>query len=292
MIAYSDRGSGNGAETPGQTASANPYSLWPLQRMLASPVPLRARCLCVLSNRRSRSWLQKLLFLMLSVAVVVPRPSWGDDHCDPLLLLIEGGSASSGGQSMEELMETLSVRYKGRTMVAVVDNGPFVSTRFWIPYHTDDDAEDLRRLALAVGNTGFWPVVVVGHSLGGAIAYKFTHLTQVSLLVTLDAVGSPDDVRRSGAESWINVYAYNRFFLFGPGNSIGEDWELERNADVNIKMEDTRHGWVHTMYNKVEDRVLRALDKCTQRPTEIADGLDPRAVNVLCSNPYVKCSDN
>ena len=99
---------------------------------------------------------------------------------------------------MEEFMETLSARYRGRTTIAVVDNGPFVSTIFGIPYQSKDDYdEDLQNLAIDVQKTGFWPVVVVGHSLGGAVAYQLSHLTNVHLLVTLDAVGNPDGCSKS-----------------------------------------------------------------------------------------------
>ena len=96
------------------------------------------------------------------------------------------------------------------------------------------------------------------------------------------------DVPKAGAESWINIYAYNHFW--GLGNSLGEDWEFEENADDNVKMKYTSHYSIPNMYYKAEVQILHVLDSCTQRPPDIENRLERRIVSGFCRNRYVKCN--
>ena len=218
-------------------------------------------------------------------------PTWTQYRCDPLLVLIEGGSASSDGLSMERLARDLFDSYttQHRTTVVSIDNGYFFEPKWWslwtIPYAGEEEEKDMGIVADTIQESGHWPVVVVGHSLGGSTAYDIATMATISLLVTLDAVSTPDDVPSLDAP-WINVYAINKW---GHGDSIGEDWEYERNADWNVGMENTSHSAVSSMFKRAENVILDSLHKC-DRPDHVEETLDLRFVTGLCRNDLINCA--
>ena len=213
--------------------------------------------------------------------------------CNPLLVLVEGGSASSDGSSMEALARDLFDRYskEERTTVVSVDNGYFFSPKWWslwtIPHVGDVESENMDTVATMIRDSGHWPVVLVGHSLGGSTAYEIASSTPTSLLVTLDAVSSPDNVPSLDMTWWINVFAHNHLFK---GDSIGEDWEHEPNADSNIRMKKTSHSAARSMFERVEGDILNVLRSCYDRPQELPRKLDISVTTGLCRVDQINCA--
>lgn len=95
-----------------------------------------------MSKRRTLYWLLAgtLLVSVLAVGIMIfyarssVGPSTADrapPACDPLLLLVEGGSGSSDGISIEALADELGQEYRGLGVtVSNIDHGPFYSGQF------------------------------------------------------------------------------------------------------------------------------------------------------------------
>ena len=176
-------------------------------------------------------------------------------QCHPLLLMIEGGGPSSDGSSMEGLANRVSksLGKKGVTVVNV-DNGPFW-TAVWHNFRPKEVRDAVRQIEAA----RFWPVVIVGHSLGAATAWHLAHAIPTSLLVTLDGVSFRDNRSMpANARHWRNVWV-NR-------NAFGPDWGTEPNADIDYSVGDYDHSNVQAMWSKsvgaygsAESAVSRAL---------------------------------
>ena len=229
-----------------------------------------------------------LAFLLLLCAFLTPPTAFAQTgsraHCTPLVVTIEGGSTVSGGKSMERLAKQLA----GEVDVHIVnvDNKYFYGIKgfFDILVMDQDNADGL---ANYLADLGLWPIVILGHSLGGATAHYVASKIPVSLLVTLDAVSRPDDVRHPGyGAKWINVYAHNHWW--GLGDSIGEDWEHEPNADINLKLTSTRHKAVVPMFNAAAKDVYRALRSCTRSPYPNS-GFNREVFRQLCAIDDVDC---
>ena len=236
-----------------------------------------------------RCFVVKMVLLLLAV------PIWATTPCNPLLVLVEGGSASSDGTSMEALARSAFRIYprEERTTVVSIDNGYFFSAKWWslwtIPAMSSaDERRNVGVVVAMIEDAGHWPIVLVGHSLGGSTAYEIAASAPSTLLVTLDAVSSPDDGPSLGRTRWINVYAHNHWW--GLGNSLGEDWEYEPNADQNIRMKNTSHSAANSMFKAVEYEIIEALRSCNSRPDELPRRLDLNSTTGFCQNDQVNCA--
>ncbi len=233
------------------------------------------------------------LFLTLNglfnVPMALSQTSDGTS-CIPVIVAIEGG-AGSGGESIRKLAKQLVPNVHG--YVISVENDYFFDGLRWIfpvfgsrwifPVFDDDDADNF---AETLKNLGLWPIVLIGHSLGGSSAHSIASRIDISLLLTLDAVSTPDDKSHpGGGAKWINVYAKNFFFL---GNSSGEDWEHEPKADVNNSLKNTGHYEVIKMFNSAAEAVYNALNRCTKNPHD-QHRLDKRIYKSLCGTTGVYC---
>ena len=245
------------------------------------------------TNERGREFLwfrRNVLMRLLSLALIsvgvlhAPAVQSKIDKgspCTPLVVTIEGG-ASSGGQGIQRLARALVPNTYG--YVIVVDNNYFFD-RSTLGFPSFDPA-DGDRFADILSKLGLWPIVIIGHSLGGSSGHSIASRIPVSLLLTLDAVSHPDDVPHpGGGAKWTNVYAKN--FLFY-GNSVGEDWEHEPNADKNHGLRFTRHYHVIKMFNRAASDVYRVIRTCTHESVR-TDRLNKDVYRNLCAHDGVRC---
>ena len=230
------------------------------------------------------------LLLIVSGSLNVPIVQSQIDNgspCKPLVIAIEGGILS-GGVGIRNLTRYLVPRIHG--YVISVENLylfskpeflPIPPYMFFIGYNSKVAAIFARKFS----RLGLWPIVMIGHSVGGASAHAISSMIPVSLLVTLDAVSYPDNQPHPGnGARWINVYARNRLWV---GNSIGEDWEFEPNADDNIGI-NTSHFKVETMFKRVENIVNDVLRTCTPNPHK-RGGAKHQVYKNICSIYGIYC---
>ena len=166
-------------------------------------------------------------------------PVWSQNSsqvCKPLLLLIEGGAESSrDGESVEFLANEIVPRYNQEGIpVVLMDNAFFWNKYTWLPSNGEDASQKLIR-------SRYWPIVMVGHSMGGATAYNLAQRVPTELVVTLDAVSFADRRRRpANARTWINVWVGSNYDnlpgcclpIYGDG--FGPDWDKREGADLDI----------------------------------------------------------
>ena len=261
-------GLGRSAGTRWRLASKSKLQNWKLEAFVAIPV---------------------ILGILLAVSTTSAAT-----HCEPLLVTIEGG-ASSGGSSIRKLYRHLDDVYsKQEIRVMNIDNSYFFtrfSIRNWNPIPVAREGE-MESFAEILKMFGFWPIVLVGHSLGGSTAHDIASRVPISLLVTLDAVSSPDNLPHPNLGArWINVYAKNRWLVWGWGNGIGEDWEYEGAADRNEKMTNTGHYRIFEMFSTVSEDVSDALHDCTSKPPQI-DPPSTLAYRMFCAGAKdLRCSN-
>lgn len=216
--------------------------------------------------------------VLLALTLVAPK-SFAESQCNPLLMLIEGGFDSSSGQavSIPRLADAIRRDYsdKGIT-VTVVDNGPYWEQIFlglvpkFLPNRVRKTASTLKR-------AGYWPLVIVGHSLGGATAYHLSRRYPTSLLVTLDPVSMSGNrahlERPQGSARWINVISSE--------DAVGPDWGYQKNAE-NIWV-DAGHSDTEIMFDRVKDKILEILSRCSKSIKE------PKSKE-LCAIDGVDCT--
>ena len=116
--------------------------------------------------------------------------------------------------------------------------------QFWFLFNfrLNNFAKQVNLLKEQIRKGGHSPIVIIGHSLGGAVAAYFAEEIHTDLLVTLDPVstGQPDGKPRY-AKYWIHVY------LKGD-NWLMLDWQHIRGADQNLHL-GMNHNDVMAMYN-------------------------------------------
>ena len=219
-----------------------------------------------------------MLATLLAFASLNTALAASDGACHPLLLMIEGGGPSSDGSSMEGLTDRISKSLAGGGVTVVnVDNGPFW-TAFFHRYRPRKVKDAVQRIQEAQ----YWPLVIVGHSLGAATAWHLARSLPTSLLVTLDGVSYNDNRRApANARQWRNVWVDQ--------DAFGPDWGPEPNADVDYSVGDFSHSDVqqmwsvsHRRYGSVADAVSRALE-CQGVPTR-----EPQS-KLLCDLEAVGC---
>ena len=228
-----------------------------------------------------------ITFALLFSQLFAPL-AWSATICNPLLVLIEGGFSSSDGRSMEDLYSTLSRDWTSVSIV-LIDNEYFAEGLV-----VDASEWDFYNIPRWFKKSGFWPVVVVGHSLGGASAYFLAQSTPTTLLVTLDAVSTPDEKDHPRVR-WVNVYAKNAPALlqlvipFYLGDSLGEDWEHEDEADVNIPVRWTSHSNVNRLFWRAKRELYDALESCPTRSKEIESRTNAMEILGLCEHDGINC---
>ena len=197
--------------------------------------------------------------------------------CEPLLVLIEGGgwsSSGSRGKSIESLAASLKNRYRGDNVEVVnIDHSFFMDSLFWF-----NDSQ-YKRAASAIRKSNFWPIVIIGHSLGAQTAYDIASTTPVSLLITLDGVsfwGKNENLPHPGkGVRWININA--------TGEGWGSDWGYQDHPDKSTKV-DLGHSDVREMFGHVRNTVKDTLTNCDYLPSpESTEGR-------LCDIPGVVCN--
>lgn len=132
-------------------------------------------------------------------------------------------------------------------------------------YYRAHDTRAHILLLMSLYHAAGQPIALVGHSWGGASAYKaaLKSQTPVDLLATLDPVSVfPLGVRRKPANvrRWVNVYVdFKRADLRDSSNRtacVGRPWALSAMADVSYDFIDTwpggslpGHAWCYEMFN-------------------------------------------
>ena len=179
--------------------------------------------------------------------------AWAASGCKPLLLLMEGGSGNNAGAAMQDLANELRPIYHQRGIfVDTPDNDEFWRWK-WIQDHA------VEKKVRSIRGGGYDRIVIVGHSMGGALGFRLANDLPTTLLVTLDPVSysRPASKPRS-VQRWVHVYLKGNFL--GP---IYPDWGYQRYADRNIHR-DLGHNDVRGMYALIASEVEAAL-RC--RPT-------------------------
>lgn len=174
--------------------------------------------------------------------------------CRPLLLMIEGGGGNNAGKGMQDLVNKIRPRaHNAGIYVDAPDND-----EFWRVMTLQEDFLAAKIQSLLRGQ--YNPIVIVGHSMGGLVAYRLADsLPNTSLVVTLDPIsfwGSKDNYlpKPRYARHWIHIE-------LGPNTPVVPDWVGPRfNADKNFHL-DMSHFDVQGMWNFVEADVVKAL-KC------------------------------
>ena len=195
--------------------------------------------------------------------------------CDPLLVLFEGAGWSSGsrGDSIRSLAAELKDQYLKNgdgIEVVSVDHRLFMDSFGYFNKRYE-------RAANAISESNFWPIVIIGHSLGAQTAYDVASRIEVSLLITFDGVsfwGRDENLPHPG-EKWININA--------SGDGWGPDWGYQGNPDKQIKV-DLGHSDVTEMFGHVRNIVENTLRNCDHLPrSESIEGK-------LCDIPGANCS--
>lgn len=212
-----------------------------------------------------------------------PKPSKPPKPvCHPLLLMIEGGGGSSlsEGTSIEdlavivnkELNNKSSNEYRRDITVIELDNGIFWKSIRWI-------TRSEKRIARLVERSGFWPIVIVGHSMGGDAAYNIASKLDPSppLLVTFDPVSNRID-KKKHARKWINVYDTMPSKIPFTSVPVFPVWGKVESADKNIGLH-MDHKNVNLMYRKVEKDIKNALNSC---PYNSSIKINPKYLKYLC----------
>ena len=193
--------------------------------------------------------------------------------CDPLLLLVEGGSGSSDGVSIETLANQLGEEYRGSGVtVTNIDRGTLV------------DYGQQERARGFIESSNHSPIVIVGHSSGAQTAYEIAKQMDVALLVTLDGVsdsGHSEHIPHPRKDvQWIDIDAPGL-----KGNAwLGLDWNGQRNADRSVSV-DSSHYDVEEMFSRVKEDVNRILMSCSS-----AVALGRANERDLCDVPGIECN--
>ena len=198
-------------------------------------------------------------------------------HCEPLLLLIEGGGYSSSGASIKDLSKKLADEYRGDNVtVANVDHEFFVDSVLYFL------GRQRARAAEAITASNHHPVVIVGHSLGAHTAYRLAQEIAIDLLVTLDGVSFRGDEEHlphpGGNVRWIDVDAV--------GHGIGPDWDGQENADRWVRNFDASHYDAERMFGFAKSEVEQVLRSC-DRGSRHREAVEERAI---CDVPGVSCN--
>lgn len=185
----------------------------------------------------------------------------------PLLIFIEGAVFfAERDQSIKKLIKAKEKPYadKGIKIIHLRSRGFWNWVFFWQPEYASSEAAK-------INTSGYWPVVMVGHSMGGPTARYISLLLdedKTTLLVTLDAMNwSPEQYTKPDrAGEWINVWLPTS----APFKFLRLDWDAQKNADADIRINrgdmthyEIDHRNAEGMYNHyVEDKVLAALQSC------------------------------
>ena len=183
--------------------------------------------------------------------------AWAASGCKPLFLLMEGGSGNNAGAAMQDLANELrSISHQRGIFVDTPDND-----EFWRGKGIQDPAVDKKVSSIKGG--GYDPLVIVGHSRGGALGFRLANDLPTTLLVTLDPISyARPDARPRSVQRWVHVYVKGN--LLGP---IYPEWGYQLYADRNIHL-DLGHNDVRGMYAVIAREVEAAL-RC--RPTSRRD---------------------
>ena len=164
-------------------------------------------------------------------------------QCRPLLILIEGGGGGKAGGAVQVLADYFRRTYSGDVQINVMDND-----QFWFAYNFRSNNFDyqVNTISEQIARGAHFPIVIIGHSLGGSVAAKFASRIPTDLLVTLDPVSRPTPTheRPPWARHWIHVYVKG-------DNWFIPDWQHQYGADQNIHLPTTPHSDVISMYNQV-----------------------------------------
>lgn len=182
--------------------------------------------------------------------------------CRPLLLMIEGGGGNNAGKGMQDLVNKIR---PGAHSAGIYVDAPD-NDEFWRFMTLQEDFLAAKIDSLLRGK--YNPIVIVGHSMGGLVAYRLADsLPNTSLVVTLDPVsfwGSKDNnlPKPRYARRWIHIELrdnYRFLRIFGVPDWVGPRF----NADKNLNL-DMSHFDVYGMWNFVKEDVVKGL-KCRRR---------------------------
>ena len=167
-------------------------------------------------------------------------------QCKPLLILIKGGGGGKTGGGIQTLADYFRKTYSGDIQINVMDND-----QFWFLFNFRENNFNYQANIISeqINRGRHFPIVIIGHSMGGYVAARFATRIPTDLLLTLDPVSyaQPKNVKPQWAKHWIHIYLR--------GDALGiPDWQHQNSADRNIHLH-TDHFDVINMYNQVSGTV-------------------------------------
>lgn len=199
------------------------------------------------------SCITSVLITMVILVFMCIDSSHAFAQCRPLLIVIEGGGGGKTGGATQGLADYFRRIYSGHVQINVMDNDQFW---FLLNFRSNSFNYQVNMVNEQIARGGHFPIVIIGHSMGGAVAFNFATRIPTDLLVTLDPVSRPVPTheRPKWVKRWTHVYVKGDHLIL-------PDWQHQYGADQNIHLPDTSHFDVISMYNQVS-KTVDAYLKC------------------------------
>ena len=222
-----------------------------------------------------------LLIVVYGVSHYTVPPAYAGEK-QPLLVLIEGGgvkllgwdAAGEHNTAMQNARKTLdSLREEYELFgvdIELMKNSDFLEGKAVVIEDYLFDEEQLARI-IEEYNKSYSPIVVVGHSLGGAAGYIMGFFGKIDLLVTLDPVSHAKPSSEDGAFSrppgvfnWLNAYSTAEppvyvEWLEDRLNGHGR-WGKQKYADYNARLGVSHEQALSMLITRVEKGTYSFMD--------------------------------
>ena len=216
--------------------------------------------------------------VVLIICIVAHTQVFASSHCEPLIVLVEGGSALSSGTSIRKLTNILAEEYKGDNItVTNIDNSVYSNRPLHFMFI------QAQRAAKAIEKSNHYPVIIIGHSLGAHTAHAIARYVPANLLVTLDSVaptGHKESLPHPGENTrWFDVSTRK-------GYSPGPSGKHQKNSDRRVTSLPASHYHAELMFGYAREEVDHFLKSC-RRSDRRSMMVDEKAI---CDIPGVSCN--